>query len=488
MIPQQPKTNNDATPHQVIAELPRTGVLAESSFSPGDPKNAAATTIPSPSSLMKVNEKKHLTYRAERILGTGAFGSVIQARVVETNETVCLKQVPMSSVERCKESGQPCEVLALHELGRRGGHPNIMKLHDAFVGKGVESSKTGNKIGDFYYFVMEYFPDTLARVLRHCRTYEFPSLNETQIVLYAYQLFRGLNYMHAMGYVHLDIKPQNVLINGQDNRLALCDFGCARRVYVDATTPRPYIQSRHYRAPEVLLGADRITCAADIWSAAAVVCEMILTFPLFHGAGPEEKNCTPGPGPNCSNYEMLHQIQKIIGSPTKDELEACNHNYAHYGEAKDNYIARHELKDLFADKVYPKNLDKLCDSILCYDPKKRPSAQKVLCNTVFVTHIWTNNKFLPTLQQIEGQQNVDGSGMGENYGQVVWPSTLFSYYSPEEWSTCSESTKKSLHVVQYSEEKQAWAAQKRECEKTLKEAKADSRKRAREENIEDSVE
>jgi len=382
---------------------------------------------------------KHLTYIPERIVGTGAFGAVLQAKVVETKQTVCLKQVPANLVDTCSESGYSKEVLALHELGKRN-HPNVMKLYDAFWGQGLDNSN--KKLTKCLYFVMEYFPDNLSRILRHCRLHNTP-LQPFQILLYAYQLFRGLFYIHSMGYIHFDIKPQNLLISGNDNRLALCDLGCARRIYHGSTTPSPYIQSRYYRAPEVLLGSDRLTCAADIWSAGVVVCEMVLGFPIFHGAGPEEKGVKAGPGADSSNYEMFHEIQKILGSPTKDEIISLNHNYVDKAEQPDQTISRHSLTLMFKDRPHPKGIDDMCDAILQYNPTKRPTAAEVLQKQLFFHKIFFKNSFLS-----RKDLKVDES-------EKIYPTTLFTYFFPEEWSTCSDKTKMRLHLVQYYEEKKA---------------------------------
>lgn len=50
--------------------------------------------------------------------------------------------------------------------------------------------------------------------------------------LCAYQIFRGLNYLHAKGICHRDIKPQNILFDLRRNLLQICDFGRCGNVYV----------------------------------------------------------------------------------------------------------------------------------------------------------------------------------------------------------------------------------------------------------------
>lgn len=73
------------------------------------------------------------------------------------------------------------------------------------------------------------------------------------IKLYAYQMFRGLAYIHTIGICHRDMKPQNVLINQTTHNLKICDFGSAKQLVADQENVA-YICSRYYRAPELIFG------------------------------------------------------------------------------------------------------------------------------------------------------------------------------------------------------------------------------------------
>jgi len=93
------------------------------------------------------------------------------------------------------------------------------------------------------------------------------------------QLAAALAHCHRRGVAHLDLKPENLAVGGGDGgeRLRLMDFGCASR----AGAPRDdVVGTMPFIAPEVLMvlvaGRPYIPAAADLWSAGAVLLEMLM--------------------------------------------------------------------------------------------------------------------------------------------------------------------------------------------------------------------
>ncbi|KAE8241583.1 hypothetical protein A4X13_0g7349 [Tilletia indica] len=92
------------------------------------------------------------------------------------------------------------------------------------------------------------------------------------------QLIEAVSHVHKQGFVHLDIKPGNIMI-AEDGRLKLGDFGLAVRV--GSSREVETLGTYGYAAPECLLGSRRPTFANDVWSTGCVVAEMFTGQPLF---------------------------------------------------------------------------------------------------------------------------------------------------------------------------------------------------------------
>lgn len=74
---------------------------------------------------------------------------------------------------------------------------------------------------------MDYIPDNLIKVMK-----EYAKKKEVipmiMVKLYAFQMVKAMNYIHIKSICHRDLKPQNFLIENQNNVVKLCDFGSAK--------------------------------------------------------------------------------------------------------------------------------------------------------------------------------------------------------------------------------------------------------------------
>lgn len=167
------------------------------------------------------------SYRLEGVLGQGGFGITYLARDLKLNTLVAIKEyLPLDMVLRDQRLGVQLKAESsrrrfewgknnfLHEARTlaRFKHPNIVRVLAFF-----EEHNTA-------YFVMEYERgESLRSILKRRKTFE-----ESEILSLTLPLLDGLAVLHAAGFIHRDIKPDNIYIR-RDGAPVLLDFGSARR-------------------------------------------------------------------------------------------------------------------------------------------------------------------------------------------------------------------------------------------------------------------
>lgn len=286
-----------------------------------------------------------VTYVSDRIVGNGSFGVVFQAMCVPSNEVVAIKKVLQDKRFKNREL----------QIMRLLTHPNIVQLRNSFYTNG-ESDEL------YLNLVLEFVPETVYRVARHYARVKQPvPLLYTK--LYIYQLLRSLHYIHSLGICHRDIKPQNLLLDPASGILKLCDFGSAK-VLVASEPNVSYICSRYYRAPELIFGATDYTTSIDIWSTGCVLGELLLGQPLF---------------PGDSGVDQLVEIIKVLGTPTREQIQAMNHSYT---EFKFPEIRPHPWAKVLGSSVSQDAID-LLTKLLRYTPFRRLKPLESLTHPFF---------------------------------------------------------------------------------------------------------
>mgnify|MGYP002632081006 CR=1 FL=1 len=109
-------------------------------------------------------------------------------------------------------------------------------------------------------------------------------------------------YVHKQGIFHRDLKPENILMNEQ-RVVKICDFGSAK--FLNDKLNTPYIVSRYYRAPELILACSDYTEKIDIWAIGCIFCEFLTLIPLFPG--------------KTEGSQLIEQIA-ILGLPSKETM------------------------------------------------------------------------------------------------------------------------------------------------------------------------
>eukprot|EP00455_Lapot_gusevi_P020362 TRINITY_DN2161_c0_g2_i10.p1 TRINITY_DN2161_c0_g2~~TRINITY_DN2161_c0_g2_i10.p1 ORF type:complete len:210 (-),score=31.75 TRINITY_DN2161_c0_g2_i10:83-712(-) len=125
-------------------------------------------------------------------------------------------------------------------------------------------------------------------------------------------MFIALRHLKKCNIIHADIKPDNMLVNDKLNILKICDFGSATSVAEMEITP--YLVSRFYRAPEIILGLPYDT-SADMWSVACTIFELYTGKILFQGT---------------NNNDMLRLQMEVKGAFPKKLVRKAQFKDQHF--------------------------------------------------------------------------------------------------------------------------------------------------------------
>ncbi|CAN8312140.1 unnamed protein product [Cochlearia groenlandica] len=150
-------------------------------------------------------------------------------------------------------------------------------------------------------------------------------LQLSAIRVYAKQLFIALKHLKNCGVLHCDIKPDNMLVNGDNNVLKLCDFGSA--MFAGKNEVTPYLVSRFYRAPEIILGLS-YDHPLDIWSVGCCLYELYSGKVLFPGS---------------TNNEMLRLHMELKGIFPKKMLRKGAFIDEHFDQDLNFYATEEDI-------------------------------------------------------------------------------------------------------------------------------------------------
>ncbi|MFH1419848.1 MAG: protein kinase [Planctomycetota bacterium] len=187
-------------------------------------------------------------YRVKAILGEGAMGYVYEARDTDLNRVVALKVLPRRAVPGHESLGLKM-FLQEAKIAAKLQHPNIVTVYEV----GVQ--------GDVHFFAMEcVVGTTLARLIS-----DHGPLPAKQVCYLIARAARALAAGHALGIVHRDVKPGNIMIDTAGH-VKVTDFGLADVAGIEGVSElseRP-LGSPGWISPEVARG-ERASPASDIY-------------------------------------------------------------------------------------------------------------------------------------------------------------------------------------------------------------------------------
>ncbi len=206
-------------------------------------------------------------YRIVRKLGMGGMANVYLAEDEVLGRRVAIKILndrhagDDQFVERFRREAKNAASLS---------HPNIVSIYDRGEAEGT------------YYIAMEYLD---GRSLKELIVARGPAPIHLAVD-YARQILAALRFAHRHGIVHRDIKPHNVLVDGE-GRLKVTDFGIARAGASQMTEAGSIIGTAQYLSPEQAKGAS-VDQTSDLYSVGVVLYELLTGVVPFSGDTPVE--------------------------------------------------------------------------------------------------------------------------------------------------------------------------------------------------------
>ena len=230
------------------------------------------TAAPLPAGTLLANGR----YQLQQVLGQGGFAITYLALDTQLKRTVAIKELcPQGCIRDAHNQVAPITLppdqfaqirqrfVEEAQLVAQLNHPGIVRIYDVF-----QQNNTG-------YMVMEYLHgETLGAKLKRAGGV----LPVDEAVDYILQVCDALEVVHRAGYIHRDIKPDNI-IHCEDERLVLIDFGAARHFVANQTATYTVMLTPSYAAPEQYSSAGRLDPRTDIYGLAATLYHLITGVP-----------------------------------------------------------------------------------------------------------------------------------------------------------------------------------------------------------------
>ncbi|KAK5839632.1 uncharacterized protein LOC108476012 [Gossypium arboreum] len=309
-------------------------------------------------------------YHVTEYLGSAAFSKAIQAHDLHTGMDVCVKIIK-NNKDFFDQSLDEIKLLKYVNKHDPADKHHILRLYD-------------------YFYYREHL--LIVCELLKANLYEFHKFNREsggevyftmpRLQSITIQCLEALQFLHGLGLIHCDLKPENILVKSYSRcEVKVIDLGssCFETDHLCS-----YVQSRSYRAPEVILGLS-YDKKIDIWSLGCILAELCTGNVLFQ---------------NDSPATLLARVIGIIGPIKQDMLAKGRDTYKYFTKNHMLYERNQEtnrLEYLIPKKTSLRHRLPMGDQgfidfvahLLEVNPKKRPSAAEAL------KHPWLSYPYEP---------------------------------------------------------------------------------------------
>uniref|UniRef100_A0A1J3JHR6 Dual specificity protein kinase pom1 n=1 Tax=Noccaea caerulescens TaxID=107243 RepID=A0A1J3JHR6_NOCCA len=309
-------------------------------------------------------------YHVTEYLGSAAFSKAIQAHDLQTGMDVCIKIIK-NNKDFFDQSLDEIKLLKYVNKHDPADKYHLLRLYD-------------------YFYYREHL--LIVCELLKANLYEFHKFNREsggevyftmpRLQSITIQCLEALQFLHGLGLIHCDLKPENILVKSYSRcEIKVIDLGssCFETDHLCS-----YVQSRSYRAPEVILGLP-YDKKIDVWSLGCILAELCTGNVLFQ---------------NDSPASLLARVMGIVGSIDHEMLTKGRESHKYFTKNRMLYERNQEssrLEYLIPKRTSLRHRLPMGDQgftdfvahLLEINPKKRPSASEAL------KHPWLSYPYEP---------------------------------------------------------------------------------------------